>query len=51
MDSLKKAETTNNRIVGVARIEPENGIIDILSGTSGRITEVLIKENDDVKKG
>lgn len=51
LDSLKNAETTNNRILGVARIEPELGIINILAGTSGRISAVLIKENDDVKKG
>lgn len=51
LDSLKNAETTNNRILGVARIEPELGIMNILAGTSGRISAVLIKENDDVQKG
>lgn len=50
-DSLKNAETTNNRILGVARIEPELGIMNILAGTSGRISAVLVEENDDVQKG
>jgi HlyD family secretion protein len=50
-DSLKTAETMNNRVLGVARIEPEKGIINIIAGTSGRILSVLINENDDVRKG
>jgi multidrug resistance efflux pump len=51
LEAAKNAETTNNRILGVARIEPEGGIMNILAGTSGRISAVLIKENDDVQKG
>ena len=51
LDSLKNAETMNSRILGVARIEPENGILNILAGTTGRLSAILIKENDDVKKG
>ena len=51
LDSLKNAETMNSRILGVARIEPENGILSILAGTTGRLSAILIKENDDVKKG
>ena len=51
LDSLKNVETMNSRILGVARIEPERGIMNILAGTTGRISAVLIKENDDVKKG
>ena len=47
LDSLKNVETMNSRILGVARIEPENGILNILAGTTGRISAVLIKENDD----
>jgi HlyD family secretion protein len=50
-DSLKKAKTTNDRVFGVARIEPEDGIMNVTAGTSGKILGVLIKENQDVQKG
>jgi HlyD family secretion protein len=39
------------KVVGVARIEPENGIIDLKAGTDGKIISLLVKENDVVKKG
>lgn len=50
-DSLAKVPTTNNQILGVARIEPEDGILQLTAGTSGRVLAVLIKENQEVAKG
>ena len=50
-DSLKKAKTMNDRVLGVARIEPEDGIINITAGASGKILGVLIKENQEVVQG
>jgi HlyD family secretion protein len=50
-DSLAKMPTTNNRILGVARIEPEDGILNLTAGTNGKILAVLIKENQLVQKG
>lgn len=48
-DSLRP--TTNDRILGVARIEPEEGILNITAGTTGKITEVLIDDNQELTKG
>jgi HlyD family secretion protein len=50
-DSLKKAKTTNERVLGVARIEPEDGIINITAGTSGKVLAVLVKENQEIEIG
>lgn len=50
-DSLLKAETTNNQVVGVGKIEPEAGIINLAAGNSGKVVAVLVKENDEVTKG
>lgn len=50
-DSLKKAKTTNNRVWGVAKIEPEAGIMNITAGTSGKILAVLVDENEEVQQG
>jgi len=49
-DSIPKP-TTKNQILGVARIEPEDGIISLTAGTSGRVLSVLIHDNKVVKKG
>ncbi|MFN8357823.1 MAG: efflux RND transporter periplasmic adaptor subunit [Spirosomataceae bacterium] len=43
--------TTNDRIVGVACIEPEEGILNITAGTTGKIVAVLIDDNQLVGKG
>ena len=40
-----------NRVMGVARIEPEDGILNITAGTSGKVLNVLIDENQDVQSG
>lgn len=49
-DSISKP-TTKNQILGVARIEPEDGIMSLTAGTSGRVLNVLIVDNQLVKKG
>jgi HlyD family secretion protein len=50
-DSLANVPTTNNRILGVARIEPEDGLLNLTAGTNGKVLAVLIKENQIVSKG
>jgi multidrug resistance efflux pump len=50
-DSLAKLPTTNNQILGVARIEPEDGILNLTAGTNGKVLAVLIRENQIVQKG
>ena len=50
-DSLAKRPTVKNQVQGVARIEPEAGILDLTAGTSGRITKILITENQEVNAG
>jgi multidrug resistance efflux pump len=37
--------------LGVARIEPEDGILSLTAGANGKVLEVLIKENQIVRKG
>jgi HlyD family secretion protein len=49
-DSIPKP-TTKNQILGVARIEPEDGIMSLTAGTSGRVLSVMIDDNQAVKKG
>ncbi|WP_229599504.1 HlyD family secretion protein [Runella rosea] len=49
-DSISKP-TTKNQILGVARIEPEDGIMSLTAGTSGRVLSVMIDDNQAVKKG
>ncbi len=49
-DSIPKP-TTKNQILGVARIEPEDGIMSLTAGTSGRVLSVMIEDNQAVKKG
>jgi multidrug resistance efflux pump len=44
-------KTTNDRVFGVARIEPEDGITDLIAGTSGKIQAVLMDENMIIQKG
>ena len=43
--------STKDQILGVARIEPEDGLLSLTAGTTGRVLEVLIDENDSVRKG
>jgi multidrug efflux pump subunit AcrA (membrane-fusion protein) len=53
-DSLAAAQrvaTQTNRVLGVARIEPEDGLTDLNAGASGQILERLVAENDSVAKG
>ncbi|AEI51579.1 HlyD family secretion protein [Runella slithyformis] len=42
---------TKNEIVGVGRIEPEDGVIELTAGATGRILEILVKDNQTVEKG
>jgi HlyD family secretion protein len=44
-------KTTNDRVFGIARIEPEDGITDLVAGTSGKVLSVLIDENQSIKQG
>jgi multidrug resistance efflux pump len=48
-DSIPKP-TTKNQILGVARIEPEDGIMSLTAGTAGRVLAVLIDDNQAVSK-
>ncbi len=42
---------TNNRILGVARIEPADGLINLTAGTTGKILAINVVDNQQVKKG
>ncbi len=44
-------KTVNNRVFGVARIEPEDGIVDITAGTSGKILAVTMHDGEAITKG
>lgn len=46
-----KVSTTNDRILGVARIEPQDGIVTFTAGTNGKILAVMMDENQQVKAG
>jgi multidrug resistance efflux pump len=50
-EKTTKPLTTNDRILGVARIEPVDGLINITAGTNGKILAVLVDENQSVSKG
>ena len=47
VDSVALA-STKDQILGVARIEPEDGLVSLTAGTTGRVLEGLIEENDSV---
>jgi len=49
-DSIPKP-SIKNQILGVARIEPEDGIMSLTAGTAGRVLAVLIDDNQAVSKG
>ena len=40
-----------NQVVGIARIEPENEIIQLSAPVSGIVNKILKNENDEVKTG
>jgi len=44
-------DSKNSKIIGVAKIEPEIGLLNISSGANGKVSEILVNENDEVKKG
>jgi HlyD family secretion protein len=44
-------KTTNDRVLGVARIEPQEGIINLVAGASGKILDVMIEDNMTIQKG
>jgi HlyD family secretion protein len=50
-EKVEKIPATNDQVFGVARIEPEDGITDLVAGTNGKILSVLIDDNQDVQKG
>jgi multidrug resistance efflux pump len=53
-DSTNKnvvVKTTNDRVLGVARIEPKEGIINLVAGASGKILDVMIEDNMTIQKG
>jgi HlyD family secretion protein len=41
----------NNKVLGVARIEPINGITKVSAGESGKIVDVLVEDNQVIKAG
>ncbi|KAA8482423.1 CusB/HlyD membrane fusion family barrel-sandwich protein [Arcticibacter tournemirensis] len=45
----KKAEM--NMVVGIARIEPEKGLLNIYANANGRISKIVAAENQSVSKG
>jgi multidrug resistance efflux pump len=49
-DSLAMV-STNNRVMGVACIEPEEGILNITPNTDGKVLEVVIESSQEIKKG
>lgn len=40
-----------NTVVGVARVEPENGLLNIYANANGRISKIVASENQPVSKG
>ncbi len=46
-----KISSVKDEIVGVGRIEPEDGVIELTAGATGRVLEVLAKDNQTVLKG
>lgn len=43
-------KTTNDRVLGVARIEPQEGIINLVAGASGKILDVIRRQYDHSKR-
>ena len=41
----------NDKVLGVARIEPINGVTNVTSGESGKITDVLVQDNQVIRQG
>lgn len=41
----------NNKIMGVAKIEPEDGIIEVMAGSSGIVDKILVDEGDQIEIG
>lgn len=39
------------QVLGIARIEPEGGLLDLYASNNGRVVEILVKENQEVEKG
>ncbi|MBC8152986.1 MAG: HlyD family efflux transporter periplasmic adaptor subunit [Bacteroidetes bacterium] len=39
------------QVVGVARIEPERGLIDLFAGADGRVMTIAVTENESLTKG
>jgi len=50
-DSIAALPSTNDRIVGVARVEPEDGLMTLTAGSSGRVLNIMIGENQSIPKG
>jgi len=48
-DTSKKADM--NVVVGIARIEPEKGLLNIYANANGRISKIIASENLSVSKG
>lgn len=44
-------EAANTKIIGVAKIEPEVGLLNLTSGANGKVAQIMVEENDRVKKG
>src|SRR5688572_9624104 len=38
-------------IRGIARIEPEKGLLDLTTSSEGLVTSILVQENNEVKEG
>ena len=39
-----------DNVMGIARIEPQNGLLSIYATASGRITEIIVSENQEIKE-
>ncbi|RXK87053.1 HlyD family secretion protein [Filimonas effusa] len=55
-DTVSKNNTTSKKavidmVVGIARIEPEKGLLNIYANASGRISKIIASENQSVSKG
>ncbi|WP_374164057.1 HlyD family secretion protein [Arcticibacter sp. MXS-1] len=55
-DTVSKKDTAGKKaniqmVVGIARIEPEKGLLNIYANANGRISKIAASENESVSKG
>ncbi|MEH0152976.1 HlyD family efflux transporter periplasmic adaptor subunit [Limibacter armeniacum] len=50
-NNVKTEQTEINKIVGIAKIEPEKGLLNIYSAANGKVNQIMAAENELVSKG